>query len=132
MEPPPWAVMCGITALQHKNVLVTLRAKALSHVSRLISSVALRPRIPPALVTRISMPPRNWTVSLTTAFTAVSSVKSALIASALTPCAWAAATVSCAPASLDKYVSATCTPWAASASTIPRPIPDAPPVTRAR
>ncbi|MNV70552.1 hypothetical protein D3C71_1635240 [compost metagenome] len=125
--PLPWAMKCLPAACEMKNADLMLTFITSSQSCSLNSTASAR-RIRPALLTRISRPPRPSMVSRMTRSTGSMLIRFASIARQRRPSAVILAMVSVGGA---MPATATSAPACANATAMPWPRPVLPPVTRA-
>src|SRR4051794_13151510 len=116
----PQSPKCGRQSRVMRRSPVTLTPKTVASSSSLDSSNGARPSASPALLTRMSRPPRRSTASATKRLQLAGSVTSSPSA------------ISVSSRSTRRAPPATRTPAAASAAAVARPMPDEGPVTIAR
>src|SRR5512134_1382827 len=130
MRPPPCLIISGTTARMHRNWLVRFSRSVSSHSAIVVSASALPESAPPALFTSTSTRPKRSRTPRTASPTAASSHASATQAWTSSDSARAAASAA-RPAVASRSSARTVKPARASPRTCDRPMPCAPPVTRA-
>ena len=127
IRPQPASIMSGSTAWQQWKVPVRLTANRRFHVSALMSRKGWKPSIP-ALLTRMVTGPNVSCTSDRPRSMSARSDTSTLKPLAVAPSALILLASTSAPSPFKSKI-ATFSPSCASRREIPRPIPEAPPVT---
>jgi hypothetical protein len=127
MAPPPRAFIIGITSRQKRTAAISLRSRSICQVASSTASKAAAAEVP-ALLTRMSTPPKRPTAAFTNASMSGIRVTSAGCARISAPVAFSMAPAAARSTSGRRAHMATFAPHPASFSAVARPSPSLAPV----